>query len=160
MRKQVLLGLIGGVFWAQSLPSRSWEALQAVIRENPDTLYILNFWTTWCRPCVAELPYLQAAAQELQDSLPVRIWLISLDFPPEGPRAAAALLHRKGITLPAFWLEEKDPNSWIPHLNPNWDGSIPYTQASLNGPYHGAFTGTQSVLKFVKEAYATRIPTR
>lgn len=160
MRKQVLLGLVVGVFWAQSLPSRSWEALQTAIKENPDTLYILNFWATWCRPCVAELPYLQAAAQELQGSLPVRIWLISLDFPPEGPRVAAALLRRKGITLPAFWLEEKDPNSWIPQLNPNWDGAIPYTQAGLTGPNHGAFTDTQSVLEFVKKAYAARIPTR
>ena len=79
----------------------------------------------------------------------MRIWLISLDFPLEGPWVAAALPRRKGITLPAFWLEEKDPNSWIPHLNPNWDGAIPYIQADLNGSNHGTFTDTQSVLEFL-----------
>lgn len=155
------LGLLLGGLWSQKLPSRTWEALQAAVEANPDTLYILNFWTTWCRPCIAELPYLQAAAQQLRDSLPVQIWLISLDFPPEGPEAAANLLRRKGITLPAFWLAERDPNHWIPRLNPDWDGAVPYTQAGLKGPNHpNAFSDTQSVREFVKKAYAARTPAR
>lgn len=159
-RKVSLWVLAGGLLWAQKLATRTWGELRAAMAQHPDTLYVLNFWATWCRPCVAELPYLQAAAERLSDSLPVRIWLVSLEFPPDGPQVAAAVLRRKGITLPAFWLSETDPNAWIPQLNPNWDGAIPYTQAGLQGPSHGAFPDTESVVKFVKKAYATRTPTR
>lgn len=154
------VGILSLVY-AQSLPVRSWAEIEAHLQAHPETLYVLNFWATWCRPCVAELPHLQTAYEQLRDTLPVQIWLISLDFPPQGPQQAAALLQRKGITLPAFWLSEKDPNSWIPRLNDSWDGAIPYTQAGLSGPSHGAFPDATTVRNFVISSYAeTRKPTR
>jgi thiol-disulfide isomerase/thioredoxin len=36
---------------------------KAIQPEN-DTLYIVNFWATWCGPCVAELPYFEQAAKD------------------------------------------------------------------------------------------------
>jgi hypothetical protein len=150
------VAIVLGGLWAQELPSRSWGAIEAHVRNHPDTLYVLNFWATWCRPCVAELPHLQAAYASLKDSLPLQIWLVSLDFPPQGAQAAARLLRGKGITLPAFWLSESDPNQWIPRLSSTWDGAIPYTQAGLSGPAHGAFASSEEVLFFVREAYATQ----
>ena len=47
---------------------------------NPgDSLYVINFWATWCRPCVAELPHFQHLHEELEGK-PARVILISLDF--------------------------------------------------------------------------------
>lgn len=144
-----------GCLRAQKLPARTWNELQAHLRAHPESLYVLNFWSTWCRPCIAELPYLQEAAERLSDSLPVRFWLISVDFPPDGAQKAAALLRRKGITLPAFWLNETDPNSWIPSVAPEWDGALPYThvfgaQAGRRSPFHSA----EEVVDFVRQVYA------
>ncbi|MCS7297944.1 MAG: TlpA disulfide reductase family protein [Bacteroidia bacterium] len=139
--------------FAQPLPSYSWNAVESLLR-SPDTLHILNFWSTWCRPCIVELPLLQAAYEKLKDSLPLRIWLVSLDFPPDGALQAAQLLKKHRIRLPALWLDEADPNAWIPRLNPEWDGALPYTQAGLKGPWHkGSFSTQTEVEDFVKRAY-------
>ncbi|MCX7607182.1 MAG: TlpA family protein disulfide reductase [Bacteroidia bacterium] len=138
-----------------SLPHRSWREIESYLLQHPDTLYVLTFWATWCRPCVAELPHLQAAYTALRDSFPLQIWLISLDFPPEGAQQAGELLRQRKVFLPAFWLSEKDPNQWIPRLNPQWDGALPYTQAGLRGPSHAAFTSSEDVKDFVRKAYVT-----
>lgn len=152
---RVGLALVGSVGLAQML-SGGWADLAGHLK-RADTLYVLNFWATWCRPCVAELPYFQAAAESLAGKYPIRFWLVSLDFPPEGGKAAAALLARKSITLPAFWLTEKDPNVWIPNVNPDWDGAIPYTYAWPKGPEHAqSFSSATELVNFVIRAYDTR----
>jgi len=147
------LCLITGVLLAQTLPAWRWQDIETHIRQHPETLYVLNFWSTWCRPCIAELPHFQKADAALRDSLPVRFWLISLDFPPDGAQKAAALLRSRGITLPALWLDEKDPNAWIPRLTPDWDGALPYTHAGPLG-HPKAFSSPQEVIDFVLKAYA------
>ncbi len=150
----ITLGLGVGLAWAQPLAARSWAQIEAHLRAHPDTMYVLNFWSTWCRPCIAELPHLQAAWHQVRDSLPVQVWLVSLDFPPDEAKKAAILLRQKGITLPAFWLAGTDPNAWMPKVNPDWQGTIPYTQAGLSGPAHDeAFASPEEARAFLQEAY-------
>ncbi len=157
---RLAIGLLFGVVLGQFY-SGSWADLTSRL-SSPDTLYVLNFWATWCRPCIAELPYFQAAAESLSTKYPIQFWLVNLDFPPEGGKAAAALLARKKITLPTFWLTEKDPNVWIPQVDADWDGAIPYTRLWPQGPKHTqSFTSTAEVINFVSQIYGTRPhPTR
>ncbi len=56
------------------------EQLQEkVIRPANDTLYVVNFWATWCKPCVAELPYFEEAGEKYK-SEKIKVLLVSLDF--------------------------------------------------------------------------------
>ena len=41
--------------------------------------YIVNFWATWCAPCVKELPHFESIQQAYKED--VEVILISLDFP-------------------------------------------------------------------------------
>ncbi|MCX8113172.1 MAG: TlpA family protein disulfide reductase [Bacteroidia bacterium] len=151
---RLILSVIPSLALAQALPSRRWTEIENHLRHTPETLYVLNFWSTWCRPCIAELPHLQAAYHKLKSTLPVQFWLISLDLPPDGAYKAAQLLRQKHISLPAFWLSENDPNTWIPRLNPEWDGAIPYTHLGLTPIGHPhAFSSPQEVEDFVKRGY-------
>jgi len=148
-----ILSIWSGLSSAQTL-SGDWQTFTKHL-QSADTLYLINFWATWCRPCVAELPHLQAAAESLQALYPIAFWLISLDFPPEGGIAAQRLLASKRITLRAFWLTEQDPNTWIPNVDSTWDGALPYTLLwPLRKAHLGSFENAEAVIDFVMKHYA------
>ncbi|MCS6790259.1 MAG: TlpA family protein disulfide reductase [Bacteroidia bacterium] len=139
--------------WLQALPAVRWEGWQQQLSQSPDTYHVINFWATWCRPCVKELPFLEQAYQQLREKVPVRFWLISVDSPPQGSRQAARLLAQRGITLPALWLAEHDPNVWIPQVSSTWDGALPYTHIYPLGVGHmGGFESAQEVVAFIVNA--------
>jgi len=58
---------------------------------------ILNFWASWCEPCVREMPAFEAVA--LQNMADVHIIGVNLKNEPN-PDAAAALLAKTGVTYP------------------------------------------------------------
>jgi len=59
----------------------------------------VNLWATWCPPCVAELPGIQALAARV-DTQRVAFALVSLD---QNPRRAQAFAKRRGLTLPIYF---------------------------------------------------------
>jgi thiol-disulfide isomerase/thioredoxin len=93
---------------------------------NPDTFYIVNFWATWCGPCVAELPAFNRIDSAWQGK-PVKVLLVSLDFPEAWPGKLTEFLKKKKIGAEVFWLDESDANYFIPKISNQWSGSIPAT---------------------------------
>lgn len=73
---------------------------------------LVNFWATWCGPCVVELPHLEQAANLLKDS-PITVVLVNIDK--KGPDIARPFLAERGVTLP---LSAYDSNGlWPRQLN-------------------------------------------
>ncbi len=102
------------------------EQLQAkTIHTENDTLYIVNFWATWCGPCVAELPYFELAAKE-HTNQKIKILLISLDFVSEKAKVEA-FIKKKNLQNQVYLLNAGDPNKWIDQIDTSWDGAIPAT---------------------------------
>lgn len=60
-----------------AVPSLDYNELTPLLEQKGDMVYVVNFWATWCAPCVKELPYFEALNQQ-QD---VEVLLVSLDFP-------------------------------------------------------------------------------
>ncbi|MFT5167540.1 MAG: thiol-disulfide isomerase/thioredoxin, partial [Saprospiraceae bacterium] len=58
----------------------NFEALVPLFEKQNDTTYVINFWATWCKPCVAELPYFEELHNRYKGKK-VKVLLISLDFP-------------------------------------------------------------------------------
>ena len=95
------------------------------IRPENDTLYIVNFWATWCAPCIAELPYFEQAAKTFADKK-IKILLINLDFLSEEAKVLA-FVKKKNLQNEVYQLTAADPNKWINQIDSNWDGAIPIT---------------------------------
>jgi len=56
-----------------------YETLQAAYTKQDDVLYVVNFWATWCAPCVKELPDFMAVNQQFKDTDGYKMLLVSLD---------------------------------------------------------------------------------
>ncbi len=96
---------------------------KAVVKAN-DTTYVVNFWATWCAPCVKELPYFEQLHKENKN---VKVILVSLDSKKDLEKKLLPFINRKKITAQVVMLSDKDYNSWLDKIDKSWSGSIPAT---------------------------------
>ncbi|MEZ5015505.1 MAG: TlpA family protein disulfide reductase [Flavipsychrobacter sp.] len=129
MRKLTLLVFIlfcGIGAPAQNIASYKAEDLTKRIKSNNDTFYVVNFWATWCAPCVKELPEFSALQKHYKNK-PVKVILVSLDFPDAYPKKIEKFINKKKLDLEVVWLNETNANKFIPKIEQSWQGSIPAT---------------------------------
>ncbi|MBM4177877.1 MAG: TlpA family protein disulfide reductase [Ignavibacteria bacterium] len=101
--------------------------LQQRLHAGRDTAYVVNFWATWCKPCVEELPAFDKLSRTYKDQ-PVKVILVSLDNPAEREAKVVPFLTRRGYEYcDAVVLNEPKPHLWIDRVDQSWSGSIPAT---------------------------------
>lgn len=99
--------------------------LQDHIQSPTDHIKVINFWATWCAPCIKEIPLLEKLDQERDD---VQVTLVSLDLDLDpNPDKVYRFIDRKKIKAKVLILDEKDPNAWINQIEKGWSGAIPAT---------------------------------
>jgi thiol-disulfide isomerase/thioredoxin len=91
-----------------------------------DTLYLLNFWSTSCKPCIQEMPVFDDLCDDFR-SFPIRVIFISLDPVKYKDTKLADFLKNNPVQSDVWLLDEKDPNKFIPHIDKSWTGAIPAT---------------------------------
>ena len=96
------------------------------IHNNSDTIYVVNFWATWCKPCVAELPDFEKIEQEYKNK-PVKVILVSLDFKENLNNKLIPFINKNHYTTEVVLLDEIDGNNFINKIDKGWSGAIPAT---------------------------------
>ena len=107
-------------------PMLTFDQLKPLLTTQSDTVFIINFWATWCAPCIAELPYFEKLNAELKGKK-AKVILVSLDFKAQIKSKLLPFLKKNKLQSSVLVLVEKDPNAWIPKVNQEWSGSIPAT---------------------------------
>lgn len=110
---------ISVIVYGQNIEKIKVDELNAVINTKSEQIKVINFWASWCGPCVKELPYFSA----ISDSGKAEVTLVSLDFPQELSKAKS-LLEKKKINLDSYLLDEDD---YIDRIEKSWSGAIPAT---------------------------------
>ena len=93
---------------------------------SSDDTYVINFWATWCSPCVKELPYFESVNKEYADKN-VKVILVSLDFPSQIESKLKPYLKKNKIKSNVILLDDSKMNKWVPRVSEKWDGGIPAT---------------------------------
>lgn len=110
---------------SQELPVIKIDELEPMMNKKNDTVYVINFWATWCKPCIEELPDFETLNNNYKDRA-VKVILVSLDFKKMRERVVSFLQKREMNTF-AVLLDETDYDSWINKVEPDWSGAIPAT---------------------------------
>jgi thiol-disulfide isomerase/thioredoxin len=114
------------------------EELRNRIDSKNDTIYVVNFWATWCKPCVAELPHFEEL-QAAHAAEKVKVLLVSIDFASDFEKRLVPFVKKKGLACEVLLLDEPDYNSWIGGIHPDWSGALPATLIVQNSSGKTAF---------------------
>ncbi len=105
---------------------QTFDEIEPVLQLSNDTTYLINFWATWCGPCVKELPYFEAITERYQGEK-FKTLLVSLDLERQITSKLIPFLNKKQIKSEVLLLLDGKPNKWIDRVDPSWSGAIPIT---------------------------------
>jgi thiol-disulfide isomerase/thioredoxin len=111
---------------AQNVPIIGLDQLESRIEAAGDTSFIVNFWATWCGPCVKELPYFEQLHIDSQGTNR-KVLLVTLDFANQLESKVVPFVKKKQLKSEVLLMDEERPNKWIPRVSEEWTGALPAT---------------------------------
>ena len=133
-----ILTLIGSILLflplfapAQSIEIIDFPQFEERVDRSYDTLYIYNFWATWCGPCIKELPYFTQLETNYSQQK-VKVEYISLDLIEQLDGAVKTMVSKKLPHSKVLLLDAPKYHEWIDKVHPDWSGAIPATLFTYN----------------------------
>ena len=102
----------------------NFNGFKSFLEKKDNTVYVINFWATWCAPCVKELPYFEKLNAAYDD---VEVVLVSLDFPHLYESKLKPFIIDKKLKSKVIALDDVAMDTWIPKVDKTWSGSLPAT---------------------------------
>lgn len=117
---------------AQQVEVIKYPDLAKLISSNSGKNKVINFWATWCRPCVKELPQFLELYEKYNGS-DLELSLVSFDFSEDLESKLKPFMVKKNISAKVYLLDETDYNAFIDKVDPSWSGAIPATLMIVKG---------------------------
>lgn len=138
----LLVALYAGKTLIAQVPVVDFEGFQPYLKKTTDTVYVVNFWATWCKPCVKELPAFEKLNREYRNEK-VKVLLVSLDFIKHYDSKLIPFIKKNNLQSEVILLNDPRSNRWIDKVSPEWSGAIPATviyRGDMRGFYGQSFT--------------------
>lgn len=103
-----------------------FDGLEPLLNKQGDKVYVVNFWATWCAPCLKELPHFEKLNANYTEKN-VEVLLVSLDFPFNYDKKLKPFIKEHNLQSKVVALDDTDMNSWMPKISEEWTGAIPIT---------------------------------
>lgn len=110
---------------AQDIKVVKIETLKKEYIKPNDTTYIINFFATWCGPCIQEMPVINKFYQSTKDKK-IQLIFVSLDGG-IAPAKLTKFIKKQKMEAPVFILNESSDFSWLSYIDQRWQGGIPAT---------------------------------
>ncbi|HLK27503.1 MAG TPA: TlpA disulfide reductase family protein [Puia sp.] len=145
----ILTGLFVLNLNAQEIKKIKIGDLENYIRASDHPL-IINFWATYCAPCVKEIPYFEKKVEENKNQH-VELILVSLDLPSFYPAKISSFVKENKYASSVWWLNETNADYFCPKVDKNWSGGIPSTLFVNNKTHYRKFFERQLTEPQVEE---------
>ncbi len=109
-----------------TVPVFKFSELSSNLHSAGDTTYVINFWATWCKPCIEELPDFLKVRDELKNEQVVFLF-VNLDFRRNLETVVIPFLKSNRLTENVAMLHDPQANEWIDQVDTEWSGAIPAT---------------------------------
>jgi len=119
----ILVGFSCTITQKTEIPTLSYSELKPFLYKEGNKTYVVNFWATWCAPCIKELPYFEAQNQNEN----IDVLLVSLDFPKHKESRLLPFIKKHQLKSKVVHLDDANENFWINAIDSTWSGAIPAT---------------------------------
>lgn len=109
-----------------------FKEFKPLLEQDDDTIYVVNFWATWCAPCIKEIPYFEEFGEKYRDKK-VKVLMVSLDMRNQLETGLIPFIEKEKIKNEVILLDDPKFNEWIPVVDKDWTGAIPATLVYGNG---------------------------
>ncbi|WP_435579549.1 TlpA family protein disulfide reductase [Gilvibacter sp.] len=108
------------------VPIYKFDEFEPLLNQDDGNVYVVNFWATWCKPCIKELPYFETIGEKYAEQN-VKVLLVSIDFPKLLEKQVIPFIEKNELKSPVVLLDDTGANEWIPKVDESWSGAIPAT---------------------------------
>lgn len=100
--------------------------IQDILSKQDGRVRVVNFWATWCGPCIAEMPLFEKLTAQNRPDVEVYLVSMDLDLDPNVEKVHK-FVARKKLKSTVLIIDEPDPTSWIDKVDKEWSGALPAT---------------------------------
>lgn len=109
-----------------SIPIVPFDSFEKYLKPGSDSIYVINFWATWCKPCVEELPHFEKLHENYQNKK-VKVLLVNIDFRSQYESKVVPFVKKHKLKSKVIMLDTQGSNDFIDKVSPQWQGTIPAT---------------------------------
>jgi thiol-disulfide isomerase/thioredoxin len=118
---------MGQVVMTDVIKKFDFKQFEPYLQKNNDSIYVINFWASWCIPCREEMPAFEMVRKKYAGKK-LKVLLVSLDMPSQVESRLKPFIHTNNIQSEVILLDDPNQNEWIDKVDPKWTGTIPYTR--------------------------------